>query len=86
MIIIKMLFHKNRNKQIPVYSMQQHLELKKPVKPVKHVVSFIGKELAQDHRSCHHVPVASIAELNLLILRNTKVRFQAQAIYFSLRF
>ena len=60
-IIIKMLSHKNRNKQIPVYSIQQHLELKKPVKLVKHVVSFIGKELAEDRRSCHQVPVASIA-------------------------
>ena len=69
-IIIKMLFHKNRIKQIPVYSIQQHLELKKPVKLVKHVVSFIGKELAEDRRSCHQVPVASIAELNLLIFRN----------------
>ena len=45
-----MLFFKNRNKQIPVYSIQQHLELKKPVKLVKHVVSFIGKELAEDRR------------------------------------
>ena len=69
-IIIIMLFHKNRIKQIPVYSIQQHLELKKPVKLVKHVVSFIGKELAEDRRSCHQVPVASIAELNLLIFRN----------------
>ena len=43
-----MLFHKNRNRQIPVYSIQQHLELKKPVKPVKNVASFIGKELAED--------------------------------------
>ena len=48
----------------------QHLELKKPVKFVKHVVSFIGKELAEDRRSYHQVPVASIAELNSLILRN----------------
>ena len=56
-----MLFYKNRNKQIPVCSIQQHLELKKPVKLVKHVVSFIGKELAEDRRSCHQVPVASIA-------------------------
>ena len=70
-IIIKMLFHKNRNKQIPAYSIQQHLELKKPVKLVKYVISLIGKELAEDRRSCHQVPVASIAELNLLILRNT---------------
>ena len=62
-----MLFHKNRNRQIPVYSIQQHLELKKPVKLVKHVVSFIGKELAEDQ---DQVPVASIGELNLLILRN----------------
>ena len=56
-----MLFHKNRNKQIQVYTIQQHLELEKPVKLVKHVVSFIGKELAEDRRSCHQVPVASIA-------------------------
>ena len=69
-IIIIMLFHKSRNKQIPVYSIQQHLELEKPVKLEKHVVSFIGKELAEDRRSCQQVPVASIAELNLLILRN----------------
>ena len=47
--------------------MQQHLELEKPVKHVKHVVSFIGKELAEDRRFCHQVPVA---ELNLLLLRN----------------
>ena len=66
-----MLFHENRNKQIPVYSIQQHLELRKPVKLVKHVASFIGKELAEDRRSCHQVPVTSIAELNILILRNT---------------
>ena len=43
---MKMLFHKNHNKQIPVYSIQQQIELKKPVKLVKHVVSFIGNELA----------------------------------------
>ena len=53
-----------------VYTIQQNLELEKPVKLVKHVVSFIGKELAEDRRSCHQVPVASIAEINLLILRN----------------
>ena len=70
MVIIKMLFHKNRNKQILVYSIKQHLELEKPVKLVKHVVSFIGKELAEGRRSCNQVPVAPIAELNLLILRN----------------
>ena len=69
--MIKMFFHKNLNKQIQVYSIQQHLELKKLVKLVKHVVSFIGKELAEDRRSCHQVPVASVAELNLLIFRNT---------------
>ena len=43
-----MLFHKNRKKQIPVCSIQQHLGLEKPVKLVKYVVSFIGKELAED--------------------------------------
>ena len=53
-----MLFHKSRYKQIPVYSIQQHLELKKPVKLLKHTVSFIWKELAENHRSCHQVPVA----------------------------
>ena len=56
---------------MPVYSIQQHLEVKKAAKLVKHVVSFIGKELAEDRRSCHQVPVASVAELNLLISRNT---------------
>ena len=65
-----MLFHKNRNKQIQVYTIQQHLELEKPVKLVKYAVSFIGKELVEGRRSCHQVPVASIAELNLLIVRN----------------
>ena len=69
-IIIKTLSHKNCNKQIHIYTIQQHLELEKPVKLVKHVVSLIGKELAEDRRSCHQVLVASIAELNLLILRN----------------
>ena len=61
-IIIITLFHKNRNKKIPVCSIQQQLELEKQVKLVEHVVSFIGKELAEDSRSCHQVPVASIAE------------------------
>ena len=65
-----MLFHKNRNKQMQVYTIQQHLELEKPVKLVKHVVSFIGKKLAKSRRSCHEVPAASTAELNFLILRN----------------
>ena len=69
--IINILSHKNRNKQMLVYSIQQHLELKKAVKIVKHVVLFIGKELAEDRRSCHQVPVASVAQLNLLISRNT---------------
>ena len=66
-----MLSHKNRNKQMPVYSIQQHLRLKNAVKLVKHVVSFIGKELAEDRRPCHQVPVASVAELNLFISTNT---------------
>ena len=70
MIIKKISFHKYRNKQIQVYTIQQHLEIEKPVKLVKHVVLFIGKELAEDRRSCHQIPVASIAELNKLILRN----------------
>ena len=70
-----MLSHKNRNKQMPVYLIQ-HVELKKAVKLVKHVVSFIGKELAEDRRSCHQVPVASVAELNLLISRNNKFVFK----------
>ena len=81
-----MLSHKNRNKEMPVYSIQQDLELKKPVRLVKHIVSFIGKELAEDRRSCHQVPVASIAVLKLLILRNMLVRFQAQVAFFSLGF
>ena len=50
-----MLFHKKLNKQIQLYTIQQHLKLEKPVKPVKYVVSFIGKELAEDRRSCHQV-------------------------------
>ena len=62
-----MLFHKNRRR-------------KKPVKPVKHVVSCIGKELAEERKSCHRVRVASIAVINLLILRNLQVRFQTQII------
>ena len=37
---------------------------------MKHVVSFIGKELAENRRSSHQVPVASIVVINLLILRN----------------
>ena len=40
------------------------------MKLVKPVVSFIGKELAEDRRSCHQVPVALVAVINLLILRN----------------
>ena len=64
-----MLFHKNHNKQMQVYTIQQHLELE-AIKTLKHVVLFIGKELAEDRRSCHQVPVASIAELNSLILGN----------------
>ena len=62
-----MLFHKNCNRQIQVYTIQQHLELERPVKLMKHVVSFIRKELAED---CLQVPVTSIAELKLLTLRN----------------
>ena len=65
-----MLSHKNCNKQMPVYSIQQHLELKKVVKLLKHVVLFIEKELAEDRRSCHQVPVTSVAESDLLISRN----------------
>ena len=77
-----MFFHKNHNTQIQVYTTQR-LELE-TVKLVKHVVSFIGKELAEGRRSCHKVPVASIAVINLPILRNMYVRFQAQVMYFSL--
>ena len=71
-----------------MYTIQQNLELEKPVKLVKHVVSFIGigKELAENRRSCHQVPVASIAESSLLRLRNWQVRFQVQLLCFSLRF
>ena len=64
-----MLFHKNHNKQMQVYTIQQHLELE-AIKTLKHVVLFIGKELAEDCRSCHQVPVLLIAVINLLILRN----------------
>ena len=64
-----MLFHKNRNKPIQVYTIQQHLELEKPAKLVKHVVLFIGKELAEDRWPCHQVLVVTTAELNLLMLR-----------------
>ena len=52
-----MLFHKNRNTQIQVYTIQ-HLELE------------TGKTCEEDRRSCHQVPVASIAVINLLILKN----------------
>ena len=52
-----------------VYTIQQHLELE-AIKILKHVVLFIGKELAEDGRSCHQVPVLLIAVINLLILRN----------------
>ena len=64
-----MLFHKNHNKQMQVYTIQQHLELE-AIKTLKYVVLFIGKELAEDRRSCHQVPVLLIAVINLLILRN----------------
>ena len=46
-----------------------------------HVVSFIGKELAEDRRSCHQVSVVSIALINLLILRNMFV-FNANNLFF----
>ena len=64
-----MVFHKNRNKQIQVYTIQQHLQLETG-KTCETLVSFIGKELAEDCTSCHQVPVASVAVINLLILRN----------------
>ena len=41
----KMLSHKNRNKQMQVYTIQQHLKLEKPVKLVKHVVRSLGRNL-----------------------------------------
>ena len=50
----KMLFHKNRNKQIQVDAIRKHLELEAN-KLVKHVVSYIGKKLAENRRSCHRV-------------------------------
>ena len=49
-----MLFHKNRNKQIQVDATRKHLELEAN-KLVKHVVSYIGKKLAENRRSCHRV-------------------------------
>ena len=35
------------------------------------------EELVEDRKSCHQVPVASIAVINLLILRNIYARLQA---------
>ena len=79
-----MFFHKNRNTQIQVYTIQcLELETDKTCEACSIV---LGKELAEDRRSCHQVPVTSIAVINLLILRNMYVRFQAQVIYFSLWF
>ena len=49
---------------------------------MKHVVSLIGKELAEDRRSYHQVPVASIAVINLLILRNMKVFSSVSNLFF----
>ena len=46
-----MFFQKYRNTKIQVYTIQ-HLELE-TIKLLKHVVSFIGKELAEDCRYCH---------------------------------
>ena len=63
-----MPFHKNRNKQIEVYTIQ-HLELVL-VKLVNHIVSSIVKELAEDRKFCHQVSVMSMAVINLLMLRN----------------
>ena len=37
---------------------------------MKHVVAFTGKELTEDCRSCYQVPVALIAVIDLLMLRN----------------
>ena len=74
-IIKEKIFHKNRNTQIQVYTIQ-HLELETGVKLVRHVVSFIGKELAEDRKSCHQVPVASIAVINLLVLEICKFVFK----------
>ena len=68
-----------------VYTIKR-LELEALVKLVTHVVSLIGKELAEDRRSCQQVPVASVAVINLLILRNMYVHFQTPVIYFSLWF
>lgn len=42
----------------------------KLVKLVKHGVSFILKELAEDRRSFQERPVKSMAVISLLILRN----------------
>ena len=80
-----MLFHKNRNTQIQVYTIER-LELETYKTCEAHSIIHWGEELAEDRRSCHQVPVASIAVIKLLILRNMYVRFQAQLIYFSLCF
>ena len=78
-IFIKTVIHKYKY-------IQYNIQSQKLIKLVKFVVSFIGKEVAEDCKSCHQVPVASIAVINLLILRNRYVRFQAQVINFSLCF
>ena len=50
----------------------------KLVKLVKHGVSFILKELAEDRRSFQERPVKSMAVISLLILRNIQVHFQSR--------
>ena len=49
---------------------------------MNHIVSSIVKELAEDRKFCHKVSVMSMAVINLLMLRNMSVCFQAQVIYF----
>ena len=64
-----MLFHKNRNTQIQVYTIQQlELEAGKTFEACS-IVHWEGIS----RRSCgsyHQVPVASIAVINLLLLKN----------------
>ena len=65
--------------------MEYNVSRQKPVKLVKHVVLFIGQEIAEDRRFCHRIFFGPIEFITLLILRNMSVHFQAQIICFSLR-
>ena len=49
--------------------MQYNVQWQKPVKLVKHIVSFIGKELTEDCRSCDQVLDGPMAVIILLTPR-----------------